>query len=534
MFAYSKSNGEIIIPIPIIIPGHGVIPCIEPTDGMLINESTVFCGDAYSIPAGIIINADNIFLDCNGSTLIGDRTSNGIELNYKDGVNIEDCNIENYYYGVTLSYSHKNNLVNNNIYDGTSGIILVFSDNNVLRHNVISNGDSDHANLYILSSDDNFVADNEFLPPNWGVSLGAETEHEDFRSVDNKIFNNTIHGYGIVGGEDFSLHNIFCVNGLGNNYIEGATGPTCGELPIYARLSIVEALMSLIQTSLFEMNVTVTNILSTISEFESRISELEAGTGTTGSTTTTTIPSSNTTTIPSTTTTIPVTTTTTTTSTTTTIPVISSIAFLCNSNECNDGIEGGLIPWLEGKGFSVTGKKYNEWTESELDNYDLIVCSDESAACKVLSSHPAYNSHLNNGKPFVEIADQKYDQAAYRFGYSGVSYTDRTSSTTNRIYITESDPITSGYTRNVKILDKTEYMSILKDYRLESMVIDLADAGGDNSRSTFFKVDASGNHGRYAYVGFLYDTSQSNLNSDGETILLRTINWTMCGNAEGC
>ena len=72
-------------------------------------------------------------------------------------------------------------------------------------------------------------------------------------------------------------------------------------------------------------------------------------------------------------------------------------------------------------------------------------------------------------------------------------------------------------------------MTINPDYRLLEQVIDVADVDGDNGKSTLFKVDTSGNQGRYAYVGWFYKGSLTELTYEGNQILNRTMIWVYCG-----
>jgi len=49
-----------------------------PADGCEVSENTTFNLDTYNLPNGIRFNTSNIFLDCNGATVIGNYTGYGI------------------------------------------------------------------------------------------------------------------------------------------------------------------------------------------------------------------------------------------------------------------------------------------------------------------------------------------------------------------------------------------------------------------------------------------------------------------------
>jgi len=218
--------------------------------------------------------------------------------------------------------------------------------------------------------------------------------------------------------------------------------------------------------------------------------------------------------------------------------VHGKIAFLCTDNDfcdhtipiCEAGLEPHIINWLEQNGWEVTGKVYDEWTDSELDNYQLIVCSDELKACKAEQGSVVYNEHKEQGKPFVEIGDYRYVSAAWRFGYiknyMGFYGYDQ-------LFVTGSDPVTADYSESVQVVNNAKKMTVIPDYNLKSQAIDLGDSG-NKSRSTLFKVDKLDDQGRYAYVGWFNTNNFTNIAEDGEIILIRLLNWAQCGNVNQC
>ena len=212
------------------------------------------------------------------------------------------------------------------------------------------------------------------------------------------------------------------------------------------------------------------------------------------------------------------------------IPSSREVAFLCRDDNCNYKIEDELIDWLKLSGWTVEGKAYNSWTENELKNYDLIVCSDELKACKVDEGTVAYKLHKEFAKPFVEVGDYTYLSAAWRFGYVKNPYGGVGR---EQLYITMSDPVTQSFLPLTEIISGRVGMATIPDYYIQPMVKDLADSG-DNSRSTLFKVEQDGNQGRFVYVGWFYQSSISDLTPAGETIFRRAINWAHCERIDGC
>jgi hypothetical protein len=209
-----------------------------------------------------------------------------------------------------------------------------------------------------------------------------------------------------------------------------------------------------------------------------------------------------------------------------------NISFLCgtSTNSCTSK-ENEMISWLKQKGWNVTSKRYSNWSEAELNNYDFIVCVDETYACKIDSTTVAYKVHKNNSKPIVELSDSAYAKAAYYLGYVNTSYT--TGLDYQRyINITSNDAITSGYTGKVDVVSQINNLLKVDMRRLNTSVINLAIL--KPGYSGLFKVNQSGKQGRFVWLGWLYAAHTYELNEIGTTILMRALNWAKCGNAYAC
>ena len=160
------------------------------------------------------------------------------------------------------------------------------------------------------------------------------------------------------------------------------------------------------------------------------------------------------------------------------------------------------------------------------------MCSDESRACKISSKYATYKSHMERGKPFVEIADNRRAKAADSFDYVR-RYSARSSPDIDTIVATNSDPITHVSSHpNLKILKTPENIAGMRTkYIKEGISLAQTD---DPEESALLKVDESENHGRFIWLGWFYKSLPSDLTEDGETVLVRAINWAMCGNVNGC
>ena len=245
--------------------------CVIPTDDLYINEDTVLCPGVYDIPdAGatgvIIINADEVVLDCNGATINGTGSGDGIYNYGFDNVTIMNCNVMNYRYGIHVRTHADYNIITNNTVSSNTiagielfgsakyntitnntansngwGIYLVlWADNNTVVNNIANSNKVDGIRLED-SSCGNIVSANI---ANLNTKNGIHLEN----SNNNKIINNTAndnqqHGIFIDGTSTSNTlnSNTFCNNNqAGGNYYDiydanstSGVGNTCTTTYIY-------------------------------------------------------------------------------------------------------------------------------------------------------------------------------------------------------------------------------------------------------------------------------------------------------------
>lgn len=78
--------------------------------------SYTMSGNLDSCPGtGLIIGADNITLDCNGSTITGNLNGYGINSTGFDNSTIENCIIQNFPRGIYFENSNNDMVLNNTI-----------------------------------------------------------------------------------------------------------------------------------------------------------------------------------------------------------------------------------------------------------------------------------------------------------------------------------------------------------------------------------------------------------------------------------
>lgn len=156
---------------------EGCSDCVIPTNGMKVTKDTVLCQGMYNLTNGIIIEADNIVLDCNGSAFNGNSSSPGISLYNRKNNTIKNCVMVNYTQGIYLMFSDKNNLISNNLsLNYFSGIYLHTSDNNIINYNSIHS--NNNRGMHVYESDNNIINSNTInLNKKYGIVLSYSTNN---------------------------------------------------------------------------------------------------------------------------------------------------------------------------------------------------------------------------------------------------------------------------------------------------------------------------------------------------------------------
>jgi parallel beta-helix repeat protein len=74
---------------------------VAPTNGLVIKQNTTLQPGTYHLPAGLVINSDEVVLDGQGAVLIGENKSGrGITLRNCQKVTLKNLRLLNYYHGI--------------------------------------------------------------------------------------------------------------------------------------------------------------------------------------------------------------------------------------------------------------------------------------------------------------------------------------------------------------------------------------------------------------------------------------------------
>ena len=191
--------------------------CVIPTDDLYINEDTTLCPGTYDIPdAGaigvIIINADDVVLDCNGATIRGTGSGDGIYNYGFDNVTIMNCNVMNYRRGIHVrTYADHNIITNNTVSSNTIAGISLYG---AAKYNTITYNTANSNNRYGIYLA--FRADNNTVVSNIANSNKIEGIRLEYSS-NNMLSNNTANSNSCGISMSWNSRNCMLTNNTANS-----------------------------------------------------------------------------------------------------------------------------------------------------------------------------------------------------------------------------------------------------------------------------------------------------------------------------
>lgn len=202
------------------------------SNNLVINNLAMYNGGSGSShSSGIMFEHSAKNNTAINNTLINNY--GGIKVSGSDNIKIIGNIINNNKNGLTLS-SGSNILIKDNIFDsnGYTNLMLIFNKNStnikVINNKILKTPRGiflwGFSNAIITK---NIITSGNFISTPHAISVADESSYYD-PSRNNSIWANDIY-IGEIYDKNES-NNIYCVNGVGNNYFDGATGPACPNI----------------------------------------------------------------------------------------------------------------------------------------------------------------------------------------------------------------------------------------------------------------------------------------------------------------
>lgn len=201
------------------------------TCGEEITTSTTLTANVGPCPSsGIIIDANNIIFNCNGYTISGKGSGDGIDVNpdvtlLGSGVTIEDCTVTSFHDGFNIGFG--NDRVLSNIANENAFGISIFTYNSLISNNMATN----NAQGFIFNGGSALDGSNNVVTNNVALKNGGHGFNFNGGGNGDRITNNQAENNGGDGfyfqpswsGPATVTNNIAVKNGL-YGYIDATTG----------------------------------------------------------------------------------------------------------------------------------------------------------------------------------------------------------------------------------------------------------------------------------------------------------------------
>jgi parallel beta-helix repeat protein len=133
----------------------GPVACGDSVSDDVVMTSNLDCS-SYSGNA-LVVDSDNILIDCDGYSISGSGSYTGINLNSRTNVTIKNCSISNFYDGIYMGYTDGSHILSNNMSDCYYGLNMYYSDfNDIMYNNFLDN----EYGFYLYQSDSNMIGRN--------------------------------------------------------------------------------------------------------------------------------------------------------------------------------------------------------------------------------------------------------------------------------------------------------------------------------------------------------------------------------------
>ncbi len=152
--------------------------------------------------ACITVTADDVTIDCNGYSIIGDSTgAYGILSNNVQNIIITGCTISGYSYGIYSQSTYYSQFTNNEIYDTSAALVLMSSTDNYVINNIAH--DSSSYGFYLYDAYGNYLEGNTAYNNGFAGFLVYYSEGNVLS--DNNAYDNTRVGFYVTYSDGTSI-----------------------------------------------------------------------------------------------------------------------------------------------------------------------------------------------------------------------------------------------------------------------------------------------------------------------------------------
>lgn len=116
-----KKRCTLVLAILIMLSAAAHADCQNPMNGKTYTTDRVFCSETFYLPDGIIIDNDNVVIDCGHAVIKGTNfEKTGITIRNRKNIVIKNCKIANYAVGLYIQNStdiifYSNTLMRNKV-----------------------------------------------------------------------------------------------------------------------------------------------------------------------------------------------------------------------------------------------------------------------------------------------------------------------------------------------------------------------------------------------------------------------------------
>jgi parallel beta-helix repeat protein len=163
-------------------------------------------GNCFNVIVG------DVTINCQGNSITGNGSGDGIYLAHVNNVIIENCGISNFTNGINVYNSSNNSMIGNAIFNNSNiGLsIAINSSNNILKGNTLNNNNK---GILVLNSPNNTLLNNSiFNHTTPGLNYGINISFSSGNNLTSNVINENDYGIFLLNSSN-SILNLNSING---------------------------------------------------------------------------------------------------------------------------------------------------------------------------------------------------------------------------------------------------------------------------------------------------------------------------------